>query len=65
MIIELMNQQGARELILNWKWVSLDIPINDVKEIKLLINDELIKKLNMDTKEDFDYIYKWSKIIYN
>jgi hypothetical protein len=49
----------------NWKWISLEIPISDVKEIKLLINDKLIKKLDMGNKEDFDYIYKWSKIIYN
>ena len=47
-----------------WNWISLKENINNVKSIKLFVNDKLIKKFNMDNQIDYDYIIKWSKVIY-
>jgi hypothetical protein len=47
-----------------WNWISLKENINNIKSIKLFVDDKLIKSFNMDTQTDYDYIVKWSKVIY-
>jgi hypothetical protein len=47
-----------------WNWISLKENINNIKLIKLFVDDKLIKSFNMDTQTDYDYIVKWSKVIY-
>lgn len=42
----------------SWKWIPL-AEINDVNNIKLILNNTFIKDLNLNNKSDHDLIHKW------
>lgn len=42
-----------------WKWIPL-MEIDDVKNIKLIVNNVFIKEFNMNNKDDYDLIHKWA-----
>jgi hypothetical protein len=44
-----------------WKWTPI-INFNEVRNIKLLLNNTFVKEFDMSNQYDVDAILKWAKI---